>query len=143
MVNNALNNNFHTTASADVTTISNNYDSLSAELMTALSIECVKAFWCGPNDLAYVRGAFPFIRRLMDINLCPKWFTCSNYHKRVSTVIHEVAHQYPGAGDKAYEWQTSYASLSSAEAIKNADSYAVAAREIYHGGSYGPGTVSC
>jgi hypothetical protein len=73
------------------------------------------------------------------VNICPLWFTCANYFKRVSTLIHERAHQYPGATDNAYEWDPAYATLSAANAIDNADSYAVATRQIYHAGAQGPG----
>ena len=139
IVNAALAANFHTVAPTDVQTIAANFENLRTELMTALDIECVSAFWCKPGDLAYVRGAFAFIRRLQDVNLCPLWFSCSNYYKRVSTIIHEVAHQHPGADDNAYEHQAAYATLNSADAIDNAASYEVAARQIYYSGSHGPG----
>ena len=140
IVSAALMANFHTTAPADVATIAANFDSLRTKLMSALDIECVSATWCGPHDLAYVRGAFAWIRRLGDVNLCPIWFSCRDYFTRVTTIIHEVAHQHPGATDNAYEWEAAYASLSSSDAIDNAESYAVAARQIYHAGGHGPGT---
>ena len=135
--------NFHTTAPADVATIAANFDDLRTKLTSAFAVECVSPFWCGPNDLAYVRGAHAAIRRLGDVNLCPLWFSCIDYFLRVSTIIHEVAHQNPGADDHAYEWQPAYASLSPADAIDNAEAYAVTARQIYHLGGHGPGTGGC
>ena len=74
-----------------------------------------------------------------DIHVCPPWYA-QDYFNRVRTLIHERAHQYPGATDNAYNWESSYATLSPEDAIDNADSYAVAARQIYHGGAHGPGT---
>ena len=136
----AISANFHTTAPADVATIATNFAALRGALAGALAMECVSAFWCNPTDLAYVRGRFAAIRRLGDVNLCPAWFACADYFTRVTTIPHEVAHQYPGADDKAYEWEATYASLSTADAIDNAESYAVTARQIYHGGTHGPGT---
>lgn len=135
----ALNANFHTTAASDVATLAANFASLKSALNGALDYECVSSFWCDQNDLAYVRGRFAWIRRLGDINMCPLWFNCGNYFKRVSTIVHEVAHQHPGAADQAYEHEGAYASLAPAVAMDNADSYAVATRQIYHGGAHGPG----
>jgi hypothetical protein len=140
IVSAALTANFHTTAPTDVATIATNFDDLRTALTSAFALECVSSTWCGPNTVAYVRGAFAVIRRLRDVNLCPLWFVCSDYFTRVTTIIHEVAHQHPGATDNAYEWNPAYGSLSSADAIDNAESYAVTARQIYHMGSHGPGT---
>lgn len=135
----ALADNFHTTAAGDVATLVGNLASLKRAINGALDYECVSSFWCGQGELAYVRGAFAFIRRLGDVNLCPFWFSCGNYFVRVPTIIHEVAHQYPGAVDNAYEDTPAYAGLSATDAMDNADSYAVFVRQVYHGGSHGPG----
>jgi hypothetical protein len=140
IVSAALTANFHTTAPADVATIATNFDDLRTELGTAFAVECVSTTWCDPTDLAYVRGRFAVIRRLGDVNLCPLWFTCLDYFTRVGAIIHEIAHQHPGATDNAYEWNPAYASLSSSDAMDNAESYAVTARQIYHMGGHGPGT---
>ncbi len=146
VVRTALTDNFHTTSSADVATITANFTSLRTALNGSFTYECPSSWWCehdGKIDLAYVRGSYAWVRRMFDINVCPRWFNCPDYFKRVSTLIHERAHQHPGANDHAYEWQSSYSSLSSSDAIDNADSYAVAARQIFHGGAEGPGTHSC
>jgi hypothetical protein len=141
VVSKALTDNFHTTAPADVATIAGNFAAMRTALNGAMNYECASSFWCDGTDLAYVRGRFAWVRRLFDVNICPLWFTCANYFKRVSTLIHERAHQYPGATDNAYEWDPAYATLSAANAIDNADSYAVATRQIYHAGAQGPGLV--
>ena len=139
IVRSALLDNFHTVEPNDVREIAENLASLRTELNNDFTFECASTFWCSTNELAYVRGGIAFVRRLFDINVCPGWFSCGNYFTRVSTLIHERAHQYPGATDNAYEWQASYASLSASDAIDNADSYAVAVRQIYHGGKHSPG----
>ena len=142
VVSGAISTNFHTTVPADISTIAAGFTSLRSRLNGNINFECASSFWCDPNDLAYVRGGTAGIRRLFDVNLCPRFFTCSNPLKTTGTIIHEVAHQSPGATDNAYEWETTYPTLSAASAINNAESYAVAARQIYHSGAHGPG-VTC
>jgi hypothetical protein len=139
VVSAALTTNFHTTSPADVKTIAANFGALKTALAGTFNYECAGGFWCSANELAYVRGRTAGVRRLFDINVCPIWFSCGNYFKRVSTLIHERAHQYPGATDNSYEWEPTYATISASAAINNAESYAVATRQIYHGGAYGPG----
>ena len=131
--------NFHTTNPADVSKIASNFASLRTALNGAETIECASSSWCDPNNVAYVRGRWAWVRRLFDINVCPLYFTCGNAMIRVKVFIHERAHQYPGATDNAYEHESSYATLSVADAIDNADSYAVATRQIHFGGAHGPG----
>jgi hypothetical protein len=139
VVTSVLTDNFHTTAASSVSTISSNFSSLKDALNGPLDLECLSSSSCDKGDLAYVRGTFAFVRRLGDVNLCPFYFECGNVLVRSSTIIHEVAHQYPGADDKAYEDQRAYNTLSVADAMDNADSYAVAARQIFHKGLFGPG----
>lgn len=134
----ALSQNFHSTTRPHEATIATNFAQLRRALNGPINYECASAFWCGDNELAYVRGGLGWIRRQFDVNICPSWFS-SSYLKRVSTLIHERAHQYPGATDNAYEWSSAYGSLSASDAIDNAESYAVTTRQIYHGGAHGPG----
>lgn len=140
VVRRALNDNFHTIRPADVAQIANGFASLRRELNNSLTFECEDS-GCGAQ--AYVRGLFAWIRRLGDIHVCPPWFHCRDYFRRVTTIVHERAHQHPGATDHAYEWQPGYARLSPSNAINNAESYAVAARQIYHGAARGPGIPRC
>ncbi len=136
MVRNALVANFHTVEPDHVLQIRDNFSELRAELNSNLTFECEDE---GCDDNGYVRGRFGWIRRLGDIHVCPPWYG-QDYFNRVKTLIHERAHQYPGATDNAYNWQASYATLSPEDAIDNANSYAVVARQIYHAGAHGPGT---
>ena len=139
VVRNALRDNFHTTKDG-LLTIRDGFNSLRTALSRSLTFECEDS---GCTYRAYVRGAIAAVRRLGDIHVCPPWFKCRDYFRRVTTLIHERAHQYPGATDNAYEGQASYATLPVDEAIDNAESFAVAARQIYHGGAHGPGTTQC
>lgn len=136
---NALHDNFHTTRNG-VLSIRDGFVELQAALNNSITFECEGQ---GCEDQAYVRGAFAAIRRVGDIHVCPPWFNCRDYYRRVTTLIHERAHQYPGATDNAYEWEGGYATLGVDDAIDNAESYAVAARQIYHGGARGPGSPAC
>jgi|GEM_PF-3245585 len=60
----------------------------------------------------------------------------------VETLVHEVAHTAdPSSGDFAYRHQpvrTSYANMTRAQAIRNADSYSEFAKDLYFGGSLTP-----
>lgn len=59
-----------------------------------------------------------------DIHLCPPWFADTNADARARTIIHECSHKYTGTDDKAYHWDAKYATLSTKDALNNADSYA-------------------
>lgn len=139
MVRDAIRDNFHTTKDG-VLSIRDGFQELRTALNGSITFECEDE---GCTDRAYIRGAIAPVRRLGDIHVCPPWFNCKDYYRRVTTLIHERAHQYPGATDNAYDWQSEYATLSVEDAIDNAESYAVAARQIYHDGGHGPGTTQC
>jgi len=107
--------------------------------------ECAPPRSCGRGDLAYV---LPLDAELVglyreEIHMCPRWFSCPDYYQRVTTLIHERAHQHVPATTDIYEWQAGYDRLAPGTALDNAESYAVAARQIYHLGNHGPGTTSC
>jgi outer membrane protein OmpA-like peptidoglycan-associated protein len=135
-VETALRDNFHTTEWGYVMEIKDNLLLLRIELSKDMTFECEDE---GCDDKAYVRGGIALIRRHANIHVCPPWYA-QDYFNRVRTLIHERAHQYPGARDKAYNWSDDYKTLSPKDAINNADSYAVLIRQIYHLGSHGPGT---
>ena len=136
----ALQDNFHTIEPGYVRLIAENFAELRSELNKSFTYECEDE---GCDDVAYVRGAFAFIRRHGNIHVCPAWFQCKEYLDRVKTLIHERAHQYPGAGGDTYEDEAEYAKLSPDDAVENADSYALTARQIYYGGAHGPGPRKC
>lgn len=121
-------------------TILDNFVTIKGALNQTLHFYCASA--CGPGELAWVLptpeklGLPPGI-----IAICPLFFGCDPL-KQASTIIHERAHQALGAEDHAYEVKSLYDSLPTIMALENAESYAVAARQIHHGGIHGPG-LSC
>jgi hypothetical protein len=135
----ALINNFHVNQIDQA--VVQNMSALKMGLNSNLSIDCVNPFWCEETSAGFVNGGvFTSLRRFSDINLCPLFFTCVNNLLRITTVVHEVAHKYPGSGaDKAYETEDAYAKLTSAQALDNADSYAVFTRQVFYNGAHGPG----
>jgi outer membrane protein OmpA-like peptidoglycan-associated protein len=137
VVERALDDNFHTRSAGHVLQIRDGFQELRSALAGSFTFECEGG--CDGPELAYVRGAVALVRQLGDVHACPAWFTCRNYFVRVGALIHERAHQHPGATDHFYEWQAGYSTLSADDAIDNADSFTVAARQIYHGGAHGPG----
>lgn len=140
VVRSALLDNFHTIEPGYVRVIAENFAELRTELNKSLTFECEDE---GCKALAYVRGMFAVIRRHANIHVCPPWFQCQDYSDRVATLIHERAHQHPGAGGDTYEFEAGYAKLSPDDAIENAECYAVSTRQIAHGGARGPGTRIC
>jgi hypothetical protein len=139
-VETALRDNFHTTDPLFVSRIHANFVTLQTALGQSLRFECVPG--CMAGDLAFVftdptRLGLP--ERL--INLCPRFFDCVPM-QRAATMIHERAHEALGAQDHVYEWSHQYDTLPTMLAITNADCYAVAARQIFHYGFFGPG-ISC
>ena len=144
IVRQALMQNFHTNTARDIRTLAQNFSTLQKLLNGKLNFECPSQYWCPPTSLAYVRGKpGSWILKKSDINICPYWFRCGNYHKRVSTIIHEVAHKLPATRDVQYEDQPGYATMPVALAMNNCSSYEVATRQIYNGGSLGPGLIIC
>jgi hypothetical protein len=118
VVRQALNDNFHTTAAGHVLQIRDGFQELRSELNKSFTFECEDE---GCGEVAYVRGAFAVIRRHGNIHVCPPWFQCPDYFDRVKTLIHERAHQHPGAGGDTYDDEPGYAKLSPDDAIENAD----------------------
>jgi len=119
-----LNRHFHTTYDRDIRRIVGQYMRISAAINSAIDFECETE--CDGNTRAYVYEVWS------DIHLCPPWFNSGNSGDQAKTVVHEIAHDAAGRDDKAYYWERSkYNRLSVDEAIDNADSYAVFAREAY------------
>lgn len=142
VVRQVLIDNFHTDGVEGVPAIKDGFIALRDALNSAFTFEC-EADGCETDVAAYVRGAFAPIRRMGDVHVCPLFFNCGNYFLQVTMLIHERAHQYPGTDSDTYEWEDGYATLGLAESIDNADSYAVTARQILHGGALGAGSQRC
>jgi hypothetical protein len=121
-------------------TVLDNFNLIERALNQTLQFYCTSA--CRPGDLAWVLGNPEALRLPRGIiNMCQGFFGCDPL-KQASTIIHERAHDALRAKDHAYEVSSAYDSLPTIMALENAESYAVAARQIYHGGIHGPG-LSC
>jgi hypothetical protein len=137
VVTTALRENFHTVDPSHVPEIIGKFETIQRGLAQRLVFHC--AGYCLPGDLAFVfrnPGSFGLPARI--ITICPEFFGCSPL-KQASTIVHERAHEALGALDIAYEVESRYDSLAHIAALENADSYAVAARQIFHDGLHGPG----
>ena len=121
-------------------TILDNFVTIKGALNQTLQFFCTTA--CRPGELAWVLGNPEQLQLPRGIiTMCLGFFGCDPL-KQASTIIHERAHDALRAKDHAYEVSSSYDSLPITMALENAESYAVAARQIYHGGIHGPG-LSC
>jgi hypothetical protein len=123
-----------------IDTILNNFIAIDRALNRSMTFYCTDV--CLPGDLAWVvRDPEGSGMLAGNISICPGFFGCDPL-KQASTIIHERAHEAIAARDHAYEVSGNYDSLATITALENADSYAVAARQIVHRGMHGPG-LSC
>lgn len=141
----ALADNFNTTGPAEAAAVAAGLERIRSALNGPTRYECAPARSCARGDLAYVLPiGDEFVGLYGDtVYLCPRWFSCPDYYTRVTTLIHESAHQHVPAHHDVYEWQAAYHRIAPGVALANAESYAVAARQIYHFGGHGPGTATC
>jgi hypothetical protein len=91
-------------------------------------------FFCG-DALAYVRP-IPAFFGLANIHVCQPQFSRLTEVQRVATVIHEGAHRYTDASDKAYytldcQQTPATAALSDYDRSVNADSYACLVQALH------------
>jgi hypothetical protein len=144
-VESALADNFNATGPAEAAAVAAGLERIRSALNGPTRYECAPARSCARGDLAYVLPiSDEFVGLYGDtVYLCPRWFSCPDYYTRVTTLIHESAHQHVPAHHDVYEWQAAYHRIAPHVALANAESYAVAARQIYHVGGHGPGTTTC
>jgi hypothetical protein len=144
-VETALADNFNATDTGTASAVARGLESIQQGINGPTEYECAPPSSCRRGDLAYVESVSEeFVGLYGDvIHMCPRWFSCPDYYTRVTTLIHERAHQYVPATTDIYEWQAGYHRIAPHVALDNAESYAVAARQIYHRGQHGPGTASC
>jgi hypothetical protein len=82
-----------------------------------------------------------------EINLCRPFFE-RKVEDRASTIIHEFGHTQLGLSaqqqivDRGYQWDAYYAYLTTGQALTNAESYAMFAREVATGFSPAHGFIS-
>jgi hypothetical protein len=113
-VQTALQNNFHSTEAK-----------VSSEVATKLGR--IRSAFNGtiPVEVESEGTARAYVYVIWsDIHLCPPWFADPDPDARARTIIHECSHKYTGTDDKAYHWDGKYATLSTKDALNNADSYA-------------------
>jgi len=145
----ALRDNFHITEThpgvtllpkTPLETVLDNFITIQGALNQTLQFYCTSG--CLPGELAWV---LPNPQKLQlppgIITMCSAFFGCDPL-KQASTIIHERAHEALKAQDYAYEVSSKYDSLPTTMALENAESYGVAARQVYYGGIHGPG-ISC
>lgn len=68
------------------------------------------------------------------IHLCPRWFNATQPDEQPETIAHEMAHRFIGARGDVYRRAhfNAYHSLTTDQALENADSYAQFARVLFH-----------
>ena len=120
--------------------IASNLSKLLSNLNKNVPIECESE--CHLQDLTKWRrdSVSGYVYHLLGskIHLCPIWFQKLDYFDRVRVILHESVHFYLNARGDTYEWMSSYKNLDTLSALKNADSYAVAVRQVFFHGAKGP-----
>lgn len=111
---------FHTTSRDDIRTIVGHFNTINSAMSASIDFECETE--CDANVAAYVYSVWS------DVHLCPVWYGLTP-EGQANVIIHELAHDAANRDDEAYVWEASYATLSAADAIDNADSYSNFAEE--------------
>jgi hypothetical protein len=124
-----------------IETILRNFITIEQALNQSMMFFCTTSA-CLIGDIAWViRDPERFGLPKGIITICPQFDGCDPL-TQASTIIHERAHESIRAEDHFYETNSAYDSMATITALENADSYAVAARQIANNGTYGPG-LSC
>ncbi len=122
---------FHTTSRDDLRDILSTYTSLGESITKGLKIKCeavcdkdANQVTCGYAYNTQWFGGWGPIHICFDKAGCNFASTNTSKNERIALIIHEAAHRHTGVDDKAYKWNAKYKTLSSGDAIDNADSYA-------------------
>jgi hypothetical protein len=121
-----LNTHFHTTKKDDIQTILNRFRDIQRAFTAGVNFECETDCESGVQGYVY-KFLFWHLGR---VHICFNGFTQETASEQEAIIIHEVAHRFAGVGDKAYVYESDYASLSPKKAMDNADSYAYFAIQI-------------
>jgi hypothetical protein len=122
----SLQRNFRTTATATATTVRGHYSTILNDMLNSptLRTECHTNTdaTCGSAN-AYVTGS--------TYVFCPIFFNFTPLNQAMS-VVHEMAHAVTGGSitDRAYRENRYYRWMTPGEAITNAESYGILAREL-------------
>ncbi len=136
----ALHKHFHSTAPAVVTYIRDRLKTIQSDIFTRKNLR----FNCPPaSDAACVSPELVAVvpeGNQNEINFCAPFFERKE-EDCASTIIHELGHAQSGLStrrkmvDRAYQRDAYYAYLTTGEALTNAESYAMFAREVATGSS--------
>lgn len=118
-----LTRDFHSHAATDIAQIITGFDTILTALTGTVTYECES--WCMGEKCGYVYAFYT------DVHFCPSFFsTAASADFQARCLVHELAHREAGASRDTYEYDSGYPTLTPAQAINNADSYAVFARDI-------------
>lgn len=147
----ALNKHFHSTDAAVVRYVRDRLQTIQRDIFGRRNfrVNCPPASdpACGTR-----KGSDEFVAVVPDenpneINFCAPFFERKE-EDRASTIIHEFGHTQLGLSarqeivDRGYQWDAYYAYLTTGEALTNAESYAMFAREVATGFSAAQGFIS-
>jgi hypothetical protein len=123
----ALQRHFRSTAFDTATHVRDRLDQIRTDLSNRadLQVECHES----RSGDCHAAGAAVIGQRVV---LCPSYFDAGD-RWRASTLVHEFAHALTGGphiNDRAYQSDRAYPLLSTAEALRNAESYALLAEEL-------------
>ena len=132
-----LNKHFHTTDVTDASTILENYRRILSEISGSIHYFCHRdqSGDCQGTPEKSVQAHTDDIPG-SDVHLCPNYFAV-RCQEAARELAHELAHHVVGGTDFAYIDDAAYQILSSNDAMRNAESYAEFAREVFQG------AVSC
>jgi hypothetical protein len=137
-----LNKHFHSTEPVVVTYIRDRLKTIQSDIFTRKNfrVNCPPAsnMACGTKQGSEEFVAVVPSGNQNEVNLCAPFFERKE-EDRASTIIHEFGHAQLGLSarqqiiDRGYQWDSYYAYMTTGEALTNAESYAMFAREIATG----------
>jgi len=141
----ALNKHFHSTAPAVVTYIKSRLTTIQSDIFGRQNfrITCPPANDAVCNQTSTGTELAAVVSENQDeLSFCGRFFK-RDEDDRASTIVHEFAHALPGLSktnkmliiDRAYKHDPYYHYLTTAEALTNAESYAMFTRELATGSS--------
>lgn len=129
-----LNVHFHTASQSDIQTILTNFQQIRRELDALIRYNCRSD---DPNACKAEKGfvgAETTCTVGADILLCSAYFVGLDCEDQARVLIHEVTHHLPGmCQDHAYVHEQKYMTLSPADAMSNADTYAQFSKMVHLG----------
>lgn len=137
-----LNVHFHTASAMNASTILDRFRAIRAELDAPIRYVCHRDDPpdCESTGTGFV-GGFTTCAGSADIHLCSAYYVSLTCEEQARVLVHEAAHHISGiCTDHAYVGDSRYMSLTPAEAMGNADTYAQFAKMVFRGA---PSCVDC